>query len=232
MPKHIGIAAVSPQGSAVCYSLIGRKAAEIKAPADRPLITLHNRPFASYLDALERQDWGAIADLLLRTAQSLRAAGAEFCVLPDNVAHHALHLAEPTSPIPWLNMISLVAESVQARGCKRVGIIGTKLVTYGSTYQTALGLKGIHLNVPDQDDGDAIDRIIFAEAVRGVVSKRSLARVIHAVTELADNGCEALILGSSEASIMIDADESPLPIIDPIELLAERAIAFALGQGA
>ncbi len=230
MPKHIGIAAVSPEGSAVCYRLIGRRVDEMPDGAKRPNITLHNRPFAGYIDALQRNDWPAIGAMLRETAVTLHQAGAEFCVLPDNVAHHALPLAEPTSPVPWINMIGLVAETVQSRGCKNVGIIGTKYVTYGSTYQTALGLRGIHLHVPDRDEADAIDRIIFSEAIRGSVKPASKARVLHAITELADRGCEALILGSSEASTMFSIEDSPLPVIDPLVLLADRTVAFANGD--
>lgn len=227
MPRHIGIAAVSPEGSAVCYRLIGQRIAEIADAARRPLVTLHNRPFGGYLDALRRNDWNAIGVMLRDTAATLHRAGAEFCVLPDNVAHHALPLAENNSPIPWINMIALVAETAHARGYQKLGIIGTKHVTYGSTYQTTLGLKGIHLLVPGEAEANAIDRIIFDEAVRGRVKPASRARVLHAITEFADRGCEALILGSSEASTMLAAEDSPLPAIDPLVLLADRAVAFA-----
>ena len=95
--------------------------------------------FANTVEALERSDWPSIAAMLAETARVLHEAGADFAVLPDNVAHHALPMIESTSPIPWLNMIDLVAESIVANGCKQVGLIGTKYVTYGSTYQTVLG---------------------------------------------------------------------------------------------
>ena len=99
-PKHIGIVAMSPEGSSFCYRLIGRRASEIDAPEMRPAITLHNRPFSTYVDLLAKDDWNGIADLLKDSAQVLDAAGADFCVLPDNVAHHALPMAEIDSPIP------------------------------------------------------------------------------------------------------------------------------------
>ena len=64
MAGHIGIAALSPEGSAFCYRTIGRRAAEVDDPERRPLVTLHNRPFSTYVEALERGDWETIAGLL------------------------------------------------------------------------------------------------------------------------------------------------------------------------
>lgn len=227
LSKHIGIVAASPEGSAFCYRLIGKRVSEISDPARRPNVTLHNRPFANYIDALEKQDWQTIGHMLAESAHTLAAAGADFCILPDNALHHALPLAEPESPIPWLSMIDLVAAAVETQGCATLGLIGTKIVSNGSTYQTALGLRGMHLLVPEDGEVDAIDTIIFKEAVFGRVRNESRQRVIHTVGCLASRGCEALILGCSEASWIITPDESPIPVFDPVELLAEAAVRHA-----
>ncbi|GAB4517725.1 MAG: aspartate/glutamate racemase family protein [Phycisphaerales bacterium] len=228
MPKHIGIAAVSPEGSAFCYRLIGRRASEIARPDHRPLVSLHNRPFSTYVEALNTGDWEAIAQMLADSATSLRDAGADFCVLPDNVAHHALPMAESLSPIPWLSMIDLVAHAIEENGCRTVGLVGTRFVMSGSTYQTALGLKGIRLLVPDEEHMDDIDRIIFREAIFGSAREESQAVVKEAVEDLASRGCDSLILGCSEANIIMGDAARLLPAIDPVELLAEEAINHAL----
>ncbi|MEM1424661.1 MAG: amino acid racemase [Planctomycetota bacterium] len=228
MPKHIGIAAVSPEGSAFCYRLIGRRASEIADPEQRPTVTLHNRPFSTYVEALNAGDWEAIAGMLADSATALRDAGCDFCVLPDNVAHHALPMAEADSPIPWLSMIELVAEAIGEHGCQRVGLVGTRFVMSGSTYQTALGLKGIHLLVPDEAHMEDIDRIIFREAIYGRVRDESMRVVREAVEDFASRGCDSLILGCSEANLLMGDAVRLLPAIDPVELLAEAAINHAL----
>lgn len=228
MPKHIGIVGVSPEGSSICYRTIGRRASEIASPTQRPAITLHNLPFSSYVEAIRADDWPAVGQMLRDSASTLKQAGADFCVLPDNATHHALPLAEVGSPLPWINMITLVADAIEANRCKDVGLIGTKYVTYGSTYQTILGLRKIKLHVPAIEDAEEIDRIIFSEAIYGRVRPESIEKVNAVVRKLADRGCEALILGASEATYMLSAHELPIPLFDPVELLAEAAVAHAL----
>lgn len=228
MPKHIGIVAVSPEGSSFCYRQIGRKASEVSAADRRPTVSLHNLPFSTYVEALRANDWPLIGHMLKESAKALAAAGADFCVLPDNVAHHALPIAEVGCPIPWLNMIDIVADAVKANSCRTVGLIGTRYVTFGSTYQTSLGLRGMHLLVPDQAETDDIDQIIFNEAIFGGVKDDSRKRVIKAIQKLGERGCDALILGCSEASLLMTIEDSPLPVFDPVELLADAAIKRAL----
>lgn len=232
MARHIGIVAVSPEGSSICYRLIGRHIAQIEDPDSRPLVTLHNKPFQSYVEALQIGDWAAIGNLLTESADALAGAGADFCILPDNVAHHAIQLAESNSPIPWINMIELVAEAVLAQQCQRVGLIGTRYVMYGSTYQTALGLRGIPLIVPEDAAAARINEIIFSEAVFGQVSQASQQFVADEIRQLRDKGCDALILGSSEAALMLsdqsEANNLPMPVFDPLPLLAEAAVRMAV----
>ena len=230
MPKHIGIVGVSPEGSSICYRMLGRRAAALDRPDHRPFITLHNRPFANYVELIKSGDWQGVADELVESARTLERAGADFCILPDNVSHYALPMVNAASPLPFLNMIELVADAIETNGCRQIGLIGTKYVTFGSTYQTLLGLRGIKLHVPGEDDADAIDRIIFSEAVFGSVRENSLKTVADVISKLGDRGAEAVVLGASEASLMLAGSMLPLPLFDPVELLAEAAMNHALSE--
>lgn len=228
MPRHIGIVAVSPEGSAGCYRQIARRAASVADPSRRPLITLHNLPFSTYLEAIHRGDWETVGTMLRWSSETLAAAGVDFCILPDNVAHHAVHFAESRSTVPWLSMVDLVADRISKEGRKSVGIVGTKLVMNGSIYQTMLGLRGVRLLAPEPDDGDVIDRIIFGELVHGRAEAKSRDRLVRALRNLADRGCEGVVVGSTEIPLLLGEGVSPLPVYDPVELLVEGAMTRAL----
>ncbi|MBA4028496.1 MAG: aspartate racemase [Planctomyces sp.] len=230
MHKHIGIVAASPEGAAICYRDIHRTLAALLGDRGHPRITLHGEPFERYIDAVAREDWHGIGELLLRSARALKDAGADFCVLPDNLMQHAVHLAEPTSPIPWLNMTDLVADAVAGDGRRVVGLIGTKKVMRGSTYQTLLGLRGVKLIVPSDEEAERIDRIIFRELVLGQAIESSRARVIESIAQMARRGAEAVILGCTEAPLLVSTDNCPLPMYDSTQLLADGAVRRSLGD--
>lgn len=230
MPMHIGIAAVSPEGSALCYRDIFRYASKRLGDRGHPHVTLHNSPFEKYVTAVYRDDWHTIAELLAGSAKILAAAGAEFAIVPDNLMQHGVHLAESNSPIPWLTMTDLVTEAIVADGRKKVGIIGTKMVMFGSTYQVGLGMKGIRCGVPDEQDAEIVDTIIFKELVVGTVRPESICRLLSVIERLKDKGCEGVILASTEVPLAINAENCPLPVYDSTQLLAEGAVRVALGE--
>ena len=226
--KHIGMVGLSPEGSAACYRALTRRVSEIEDPSLRPIVTMHSPPFANYTDALDADDWESVAAMIADASHVLRDAGADFCILPDNTAHHALPMAEVDSELPFLNMVDIVATHVQRRGWRTVGLIGTSFVTGGATYQSALGLRGVRLLVPTADETHELDDIIFGEAVFGRVRVESVRRMERVMERLAASGCEGLILGYTESSLLMDMDgTSVISVVDPLEALVEEAVLHA-----
>lgn len=229
MPKHIGIVGCSPEGTALCYREIFRHAKRLLGDRGHPVVSIHNEPLERYVDAVLKDDWHTVGDLLTRSASFLSACGAEFCIVPDNLMQHGVHLAEGASPIPWLTMTDMVTRAVEGDRRQVVGLIGTKMVMFGSTYQTALGLKGVRVLIPQEDEAESLNAIIFRELVFGETRPESRAQVVQIVRRLADRGCEAVVLGCSEAALVISEENSPVPVYDATDLLAEGAVRFAAG---
>jgi aspartate racemase len=228
LSKQIGIVGVSPEGAALSYRQVYRHAGLLLEPHLQPTVCVHNLPFADYVDAIRRDDWRGVGSLLRDSACKLAGMGAEFCFTPDNAVQHAVQLAEVGCPIPWLKMTDAVGEAIARDGRKTVGVIGTKTVTCGSVYQTDLGMRGIKLVRPDDGDADLLESIIFDELVYGRVLDTSREALLGVVERLAERGCEGVILGCSEAPLVISVGESPLPLYDAAEIMSEQAVRHAL----
>ncbi|MCA9298698.1 MAG: aspartate/glutamate racemase family protein, partial [Phycisphaerales bacterium] len=226
--RHIGIVGVSPEGASLFLRQLSRVASEVLEPHLHPRLTLHNEPLAFYIDAVRQGDWHEVGRLLARSAEKVAEAGASFCVTPDHAIHQAVHLAESQSPIPWLVMTECVAEHLRDKGVKKVGIVGTKLVTSGSAYQSHLGLKGVQVLAPSPEDADRMDRIIFGELIYGRVAPEAISDVRRIVEGFRSLGCEGVILASSEAPLVISGESWPLPLYDASEILAQAAIRQAM----
>lgn len=227
LAKTIGIVAVSHHGSSLCYRALAERASRRIDPPDQPTVILHNLPLAQYIDAMRQGDWMAVGTMLACSAEALAAAGADFCILPDNLAHHAAHFAAQASPIPWLNMIELVADAVTAERLQTVGIVGTRMVMNGSIYQSMLGLRGVSLLTPPGEDMEAIDSVIFGELIFGKTTRESRDRLADAVCRLGERGCEGVIYGSTELPLLLAPAKCPLKAFDPVDLLVEGALSLA-----
>lgn len=229
MTKHIGIVGVSPEGAALFYRELSRQCGRSLSPQDQPRISIHNEPLAAYIEAIRKDDWHAVGRQLRRSAELLGKCGAEFCLTPDNAVQHAIQLAEVGSPIPWLTMTDLVARSIADDGRRVVGVIGTRLVTRSSAYQTPLGLRGVRLLAPNDEEAELLEQIIYGELIFGSARPESQAAMLGVIRNLATQGCEGVILGASEVPLVVSPDNSVIPVYDPTEILAEAAIRLSRG---
>ena len=227
MPKHIGIVGCSPEGTALCYREIFRHAKRLLGDRGHPVVSIHNEPLERYVDAVLKDDWHTVGDLLTRSARFLAACGAEFCIVPDNLMQHGVHLAEGGSPIPWLTMTDMVTRAVESDQRQVVGLIGTKMVMYGSTYQTALGLMGVRVLIPEDTEAESLNSIIFRELVFGGPSPSPGAAGRGDRPPAGRPRVRGGGPGVREAALVISAENSPVPVYDATDLLAEGAVRYA-----
>jgi aspartate racemase len=191
---------------------------------------MHSASLADYVQCLEAKDLSGVADLMLRSARKLAAAGADFLICPDNTIHEAFSLLEPASPLPWLHIAEVVAAEAVALGYRRLGILGTRWLVSGEVYPDKLRARGIECVRPSDADRDCIGRLIMDELVYGVFRPATVARFQQAIQSLQDRGCDAVVLGCTEIPLIINDANSALPTLDSTRLLARAALQRAVQQ--
>ena len=195
-----------------------------------PEITMHTHPLAEYMIHIRAGDWEQVAGLMLSSVRKLADAGADFVICPDNTIHQAFTLVAAESPVPWLHIAEAVAREARLRELKHLGITGTKYLMTGPVYPETLASFGIKTAIPDADDREKIDAIIFNELVRGILTEESRLYFNTVVRGLKERGCDAVVLGCTEIPLLVDTHDCPLPTLDSTRLLARAALAKALGN--
>ncbi|WP_242107754.1 aspartate/glutamate racemase family protein [Luteimonas aquatica] len=227
MPSHIGIVACSAEGAALCYRTICAEGAALLGPHAHPEVSMHTPSLADYVACLERGDWDGVGDLMLDSAARLARAGADFLICPDNTIHAALPAILARSPLPWLHIAEVVAETAQSRGFRRLGLTGTRWLVDSEVYPEQLAARGLAYLRPQADERDEIGRIIMDELVYGVFKPESVAYFQAVVARMREAGCDAVVLGCTEIPLILDDTNSPLPTLDSTRLLARAALRRA-----
>ena len=230
MTQHIGIVAGSAEGAALCYRTICQESPAFMGEHNHPQITMNSVPLAEHMRHIRANNWKALADDLLASAQRVAQAGADFAICPDNTYHQAFEYLIPRSPIPWLHIARAVAEEAQRSGYARLGILGTKYLVEGPVYPTVLEEFRIESEIPEEADRIRINEIIFKELVKGIFTEASRLYLNEVTGKLKTRGCDAVVLGCTEIPLIVRPDDSPLPTLDSTRLLARAAISRALEQ--
>ncbi len=228
--KHIGIVACSAEGAALCYRTICIEGAKFMGRHAHPEVTMHTFPLSEYMRCIEVGDWKGVADLMISSAANVAKVGADFAICPDNTIHQAFDLVVKKSPISWLHIAEEVAAEATRRNYKCLGVLGTRFLMEGPVYPTKLAVVDIEHRIPEVEDRERINTIIFDELVYGRFTSEARAYFKKVIGRLKNRDCDAVVLGCTEIPLIVTQENSPLPILDSTRLLARAALRKAIGQ--
>ncbi len=168
---------------------------------------------------------------LVASAQRLEAAGADFLIVPCNTAHAFLSTVCEKISIPIISMIEETAHQVSRMlpTGSSVGILATAGTIASRLYQEALARRHLEALVPDSEQQLLVTHAI-TRVKAGNLDTETTRLALAAGQWLVERGARALVLGCTELPLIFPQDALTVPIIDPTRLLAEAAVAIALGQ--
>lgn len=228
--KTIGIAAHSAEGAGLCFLTACREGAAALGPHMHPRIVMSAVPLALSMPGWENDDYESVAEFLSEGVRMVADAGADFYVCPDNTAHIVLERIATDLPLPGLHIADVVCHEITSHGWKRVGLLGTKWTMTGPVYARALQERGLERLVPDEPVREQLNAAIFDELCQAVFNEETTQSFVNAIEELKSRGAECVILGCTEIPLIVNAANSPLPILDSTRLLAKYAVKEALSD--
>ncbi len=162
---------------------------------------------------------------LQRAAQVLTVAGADLLLLPCNTAHTFYQAITEAIDIPLVHMINETVAYAQAKQAKRVGILATDGTIAAGVYQQALVAQGMEAIVPPATVQKQVMAMIYRKVKAGQsVTSEEWQPIETAMVAL---GCDALILGCTELSIINRDLQLGSCYIDSLVVLAQRAIQLS-----
>jgi aspartate racemase len=185
------------------------------------------------LEQLQRAgNWDAAGGMMAAAARSLALAGADFLVLCTNTMHKVGPAIEAAVGIPLFHIADPTAAAIKQAGFSTVGLLGTRFTMEQDFYRDRLRQRhGLQVLTPAQADRDVVHRIIYEELCLGQLVPASREAYLRVMAQLAAQGAQAIILGCTEISLLVDQADSALPLFDTTAIHARAAAEWALTSG-
>ena len=180
------------------------------------------------LNALKKQGPQEVYAYIKKSLQHLVDAGADFVMLGANTLHMYAEQLAAELPVPLLHIADATANAIKAKGFSRVGLLGTMQTMEKDFYKKRLAGHGIEVLVPEKEDRDFIDHVIWHELEKEIFLDASKSRFLKIMNNLAEKGAEGMILGCTEIPLLIHTEDTHLALFDTLKIHAEAAVAFAL----
>ena len=182
------------------------------------------------IEKLQHQgDWAGTAAILSQATRNVEAAGADFLLICTNTMHKVAPEIEAAIQIPLVHLADATAESLLTSGIKKVGLLGTAFTMEQDFYKGRLQQKfGLDVLVPNANDRALVHQVIYQELCQGQVHEASRKEYLRIISQLAEQGAEAVILGCTEIAMLVNQKDTDVPLFDTTAIHARKAVDLAL----
>ena len=167
--------------------------------------------------------WAKAAEILGDIAVKLENAGADFILICTNTMHKVAGEVQAMVSVPIVHIADATADVLEKDRITKVALLGTKYTMTEDFYKSRLIDRGFEVVIPDGEDIDTVNEIIFDELCVGVIKDESREKYSEIIDKLRAKGAQAVILGCTEIGLLIEQKDSSLPIYDTTVIHAMRA---------
>lgn len=156
------------------------------------------------------------------TAQTLERLGAGVLCAPCVTSHYFYKELQDSVSVPFLNMVAETAEELKAAGKKRPGIMATTGTASTGLFQNAFSQAGLDAKLPSEEGQKLVMGLIYDDIKAGKPADPEKFRRV--TEELCQLGCDCIVLGCTELSLIKKSAGLGPMYLDALEVLAKRAV--------
>ena len=228
--KTIGmLGGMSWASTQLYYQLINEGVRDQLGGLHSAQILLYSANFHDIAEMQNQNRWGDAAKALGEASLKLEQAGAEVLLICTNTMHKVADFIAVKLNIPLLHIADATASQLKNDAIQTVGLLATKFTMEEDFYTSRLEQShGINVLVPDAHQRDRVHEIIYSELCQGMIKAESRQTYLAIINDLVNKGAEAIILGCTEITLLIQQDHTSTPLYDTTAIHAQAAVHTAL----
>jgi len=227
--KTIGlIGGMSWESTVTYYKIINETVKEKLGGLHSAKCILYSVDFQEIEECQANGNWEKSGEILGEAANNLEKAGADFIVICTNTMHKVINQIKEKISIPILHIAEMTAEKILEKGLKNIALLGTKYTMEQDFYKSKLIEKEINVIIPDKNDIEIINKVIYDELCLGTINSNSKKKFLEIVDKLRSKGAEGIILGCTEIGLLIKNEDTDVPLFDTAVIHAEEAAIYSI----
>lgn len=230
MSQTIGIlGGMGPAATVRMFNLIV-KLTKAETDQDHIPIIIFNNPKVPDRTAAILDEGPSPLPMLIEGAKTLEKAGANFIIMPCHTAHYHYDEIIQHVTIPFLHLQEETRRYVEWRygDLTRFGLLATTGTVKTDLFQNIFYQKGLEIIVPEEKEQEMVMTAVYGErGIKRGFKKEPRQLLMQVIKQLKEQKVEAVIAGCTEVSLVLNAEELQLSVIDPLKIIATAAILKA-----
>ena len=219
---------MSWESTVTYYKIINETVKEKLGGLHSAKCILYSVDFQEIEECQANGNWEKSGEILGEAAYNLEKAGADFIVICTNTMHKVVNQIKEKISIPILHIAEMTAEKILEKGLKNIALLGTKYTMEQDFYKSKLIEKETNVIIPDKNDIEIINEVIYDELCLGTINSDSKKKFLEIVDKLRSKGAEGIILGCTEIGLLIKNEDTDVPLFDTAIIHAEQAAIYSI----
>lgn len=159
---------------------------------------------------------------MTETAKILESLGVFCLAAPCITSHYVFPQIQQSVGIPLIHMVEETARCLSQAGKKKAGIMATTGTVQSALFQKALQSRGLDYCAPDEGHQRLMMKLIYDDVKAG--KPADMTDFASVTKNLQAKGCDSIILGCTELSVIKKNGEIGNGFLDAMEVLAKVCI--------
>ncbi|KEZ90553.1 aspartate/glutamate racemase family protein [Lacrimispora celerecrescens] len=229
--KTIGlIGGMSWESTVTYYKIVNETVKKELGGLHSAKVLLYSVDFSEIEKCQADGDWDKSAAILSAVAKNLEDAGADFIVICTNTMHKVVPQIQSSITIPVIHIAEATADELKYHNITKVALLGTKYTMTQDFYKDKLMNAGITVLIPDEEEIELVNDVIYNELCLGIISEASKDKYLSIIQGLAKQGAQGVILGCTEIGLLIQQKDVELPVFDTAQIHAVRAAMLSIEE--
>lgn len=227
--KTIGlIGGMSWESTVTYYQVINDAVKDRLGGLHSAKILLYSVDFAEIESYQALGEWEKSGEVLTEIALNLERAGADMIVICTNTMHKVVPQMSRKVSVPILHISDAISEALISQGINKTALLGTKYTMCQDFYKERLIARGIDVLIPEEEDIEIVNRIIYEELCLGKILESSRQEMTRIIDAMKLRGAQSVILGCTEIGLLVSQKDSSLPVFDSTIIHAKTVASEAL----
>ena len=228
--KKIGlVGGTGPESTLMYYKELNTRIDQLTGGKAMPDLAIESVDFRKAWAYVSNGEKDNLADYLSEKVSCLKSTGCEVISLTAGTMHLVINEIEKKTGVSLVSIPKAVADEASSKGYTKVGLLGTIFTMEQDYMKKDLIDAGIEVCIPEKEDRELVAKRIFEELELGIVKEETLKEFQDLISKMKDEqGIQAVILGCTELPLLLNEKNSPLPILDSVEIHIRKLIELAV----
>ena len=191
-------------------------------------IILYSINFHELEQYQSKNDWEKVGEIIIEAGKILENSKCDFILICSNTIHKLYDKIKKEIKIPIIHIADTLASEINNKNINKILLLGTKYTMKENFIKDILINNKIQVIIPQEDDINIINNIIFNELCQGIFNQNSKNEIINIINKIEKQGCNGVVLGCTELGLLIKKEDVNSLIFDTTIIHAKKAAELAL----